>query len=85
MTTKQISINVYDKGDVIDISGITASIHKNALNNGKRAVVLSRKELKNGQYTYSVLTDNGEKVSITPEQMRGERYIGVMDMSLLFD
>ncbi len=84
MKTKTIEVNVYEVGDVIDISQCEGTSGKQALNRAKRGLVLEVTELKDGLNSYWVLTDEGNKVKIIPRQMRGENLIGNIDLSSLF-
>lgn len=83
MKTKQITIEVCEVGDVIDISKITARIHKPAMNEGDKAVVIAAEELKRGGISYDVLTNLGHKVKIKPEEISGAEYVGHIDLTLL--
>lgn len=85
MKTKQITIDVYEVGDVVDIFKVKSPVHKHTLSNGSKAVVIDVFELKHGGISYNVITDNRDKVRIKPEEMTGAVYIGHIDLSLLFD
>lgn len=84
MKTKQVTINTYEIGDVIDVSTLRAKHKKHTLDNGKRAVVIGVIELRSGDMSYDVVTDEGLKVRISPDELRGEKYIGKIDLDLLF-
>lgn len=84
MKTKMLEVNVYEVGDVIDISECTGTYGKQSLNRAKRGLVIGITELKNGLNSYWVLTDEGNKVKIIPKQMCNEIYIGHVDLSKLF-
>lgn len=84
MKSTQIVVNIYEIGDLLDVSNCSAKHAKPALNEAERALVINVKNLKYSKYGYDVLTDKGMKVSITPDEIGDEKYIRHLDLSALF-
>ncbi len=87
MQTKQITINIYDVGDILDISELGAKYvsKRERLDTAKRALVIDVIELRNGQVAYQTGTDETKRVRLIPEELGKEKYIGHVDLSMLFD
>lgn len=83
--TKEIKINVYEIGDIIDISRIGTSNHKNTIRDAMRCVVVGVKQMKDGRYGYTVLTDNADKSYLRADELGEEKYVGHIDLSQLFN
>lgn len=83
MTIKNVEVKQYDFGDVIDISDVKGSPYNGHINYGKRALILERKELKCGLFSYDVLVDAKWKAKITIRPDSGEKYVGKMDLSMM--
>ena len=85
MKTTQIVVNVYEPGDIIDISECKKHFsNKSEIDGASRALVIAVNELKNGLFTYVVVTNEGKRSRITPSDMKDEKFLGHVDLSLLF-
>lgn len=79
---KQINItaNVYEVGDVLDVSSVKP-IHKKAtLEKAEKVMIVSVIEQKGNRYSYRAISDKGNLTTITNDEMRGEKYIGHVDL-----
>lgn len=83
MKKKEITLNVYEIGDVLEITNVLPKTKKPCLTKATRCVVINVKELKQGGFSYTVLTNDGNKTKIKPGEMMGEKYLGSIDLSLL--
>ena len=83
MKTKTIEVNTYEVGDLLDIQALKAQHMKPALTTAKKCLVLNCRCIRGGLLSYDVLTDEMKKVSITPEELGGEKYIASIDLSEL--
>ena len=85
MIERTYTIRQYEVGDVLDISMVHPKLTaKRRLNYADRGMVFQVNMLMNGAITYKVITDNGYVTSFTHDEQGEERYIGHIDMSMLF-
>lgn len=85
MIERTYTIRQYEVGDVLDLSDVHPKFRaKKCLNSAVRAMVFQVNMLANGMITYKVITDNGYTTSFTHDEQGKERYIGHIDMSILF-
>ena len=86
MKSIEVKIKVYEVGDVLDISELRVpKVHKSALYDAKKALIIDAKQLKDGRYHYKCVTDGALATSIAPDDMVGEKYIGHTDLSMIYD
>ena len=79
---KEINIiaKVYDVGDVLDVSEVKPIHRKATLEVAEKALIVSVIELKNNRYHYRAITNKGNMTTITADEMRGEKYIGHVEL-----
>lgn len=81
MREVNISVNVYDVGDVLDVSAVKPIHRKATLEVAEKVLIVSVIELKNNhRYHYRAVTNKGNITTITADEMRGEKYIGHIDL-----
>lgn len=80
----QKTINVYDAGDVLDISKCYIAKCGKKIT-ATKAIVLRSRELQGGCFSYSVITNETKMVVLRPAELGCERYIGHIDLSLLME
>lgn len=79
---KQINItaNVYEVGDVLDVSSVKPIRKKATLEKAEKVMIVSVIEQKGNRYSYRAISDKGNLTTITNDEMRGEKYIGHVDL-----
>lgn len=86
MKTVTVTINQYEVGDVLDVSGVNwhTSSKKRSMSDAKKALVLAIQQLSTGECTYKAFTDTCKTVPIIPDKQGAIKYIGHMDISMMF-
>lgn len=86
MKSVTVTINQYEVGDVLDVSGVNwhTSTKKRSMSDAKKALVLSIQQLATGECTYKAFTDTCKTVLIIPGEQNAVKYIGHMDISMMF-
>lgn len=86
MKTTTININVYEVGDVIqlDRSDLSLEAKRRSYGASTRAVIVSVGQRMDKLYTYKAIADNGKMFSFTPSEQGKEKYVGHIDLGLLF-
>ena len=79
---KQINItaNVYEVGDVLDVSAVSPIHRKATLEKAEKVMIVSVIEQKGNRYSYRAISDKGNLTTITNDEMRGEKYICHVDL-----
>ena len=80
----EITQEVFEVGDVLDLRDVLVGTHKETLKKAKRGVVIRARELVRGAYSYFVATDIGTSTIMTAEQSKNAKYIGHVDLDVLF-
>ena len=80
MKEVNIAVNVYEVGDVLDVSAVSPIHRKATLEKAEKVLIVSVVEQKGHRYSYRALTDKGNITTITNDEMRGEKYIGHIDL-----
>lgn len=84
MKTVTVEVNQYEVGDLLDVSKLNAIHKKEQLNSANKAMVISCCQLRGGEFSYDVLTNEGKKCRIKAEELGGEKYLGNIDLTKLF-
>lgn len=82
-----ITVNRYETGDVLDVSAVdwhTLS-KKKSMSGAKKAMVTVVRPLATGEVAYKAITDTYKTELITPREQSAVKYIGCMDISLMFN
>ena len=87
MKTTTISLNVYEVGDVIEISGADINLEskRRTIGQSTRAVVVGVQHRIDKLFSYKVIADNGKLFTLKPSEQGNEKYIGHIDLSLLYE
>lgn len=87
MKSVTVTINQYEVGDVLDVASVkwNTSVKKRSMSDAKKAMVLAIQQLATGECTYKAFTDTCKNVLIIPVEQGAVRYIGHMDISLMFN
>ena len=86
MKTTTISVNVYEVGDVIEINRADLRLvaKQRSLASTTRAIIMGISQRMDKLFTYKIVADNGKTLLFTPGEQGHEKYIGHIDLSLLF-
>jgi len=85
--TVTVTINQYEVGDVLDVTGVKwhTNAKKRSMSDAKKALVLAIQKLATGECTYKAFADNCKTVLIIPGEQGAVKYIGHMDISMMFE
>lgn len=88
MKETQKIINIYEVGDIIDISELSAEhirnkTYKDYLLSSQRCMVIGVRSLVGGTISYRLLTKNGQIGILRDYELVNEKYLGQADISLL--
>lgn len=87
MKTTTISVNVYEIGDVIEMEqkNLRLEAKRRTYAESKRAVVIDVAQRIDKLFSYKMIASNGKSFTLTPEEQGNERYVGHIDLGLLFE
>ena len=87
MKTTTISVNVYEIGDVIELNKecLRLVAKQRSYAECVRAVVVAVNQRMDKLFTYKMITDNGKMLTLTPSEQGGEKYVGHIDLTILFE
>lgn len=86
MKTTTININVYEVGDVISIDQASLKLvaKRESMGKSTRAVIIAVNQRLDKLYSYKLVLDNGKSFTLTPGEQGSEKYVGHIDLGLLF-
>ena len=86
MKTTTINLNVYEVGDVIELKreNLKLVAKQRCYAESGRAVIIGVNQRIDKLFTYKLLADNGKIVSLTPSEQGQEKYIGHIDLGMLY-
>lgn len=87
MKETTINLSIYEVGDVIQMNADDLSLEakRRCYAGSRRAIVVGAEQRMDKLYTYKIIADNGKMITFTPREQGNERYIGHIDLSLLFE
>lgn len=87
MKSETVTINRYEVGDVILITPECFRLlsKRSSIGRAERCVVYNVTQRTDRLFTYKVFAQNGKTFSLTPAEQGNEKYIGHIDMSLMFE
>ena len=87
MKQTTISVNVYEVGDVVEINrgAINLVAKQRSIGESRRAIVIDVMQRKDKLFTYKMVAANGKPFTLTPNEQGEEKYVGHIDMALLFE
>lgn len=87
MKTTTININTYEVGDVIEMAqkDLRLEAKRRTFADSTRAIVVDVNQRMDKLFTYKLIASNGRAISLTPAEQGGEKYVGHIDLGLLFD
>ena len=86
MRIETIQVPIYEIGDVITITNnifVLRQKRDTALK-AEKAMIIERNQRQDYTFSYKILCDNGRVLTLKPEELGKETYIGKADLSLLF-
>lgn len=85
MKQTMVSVNVYEAGDVLEVSTKDFRLvsKQRDLGGSKRVMVVSAKQRLDKMFTYKVLTEKGAMLQFTPSEQGNEEYVGHIDLGML--
>lgn len=85
MKQTTISVNVYEVGDILEVSAKDFKLiaKQRDLDSSKRVMVIGAKQRLDKMFTYKVVTDKGVTLQFTPSEQGNEEYVGHIDLSQL--
>lgn len=85
MKQTTISVNVYEVGDILEVSAKDFKLiaKQRDLGSSKRVMVIGAKQRLDKMFTYKVVTDKGVTLQFTPSEQGNEEYVGHIDLSQL--
>jgi len=86
MKSTTININVYEVGDVIELKreNLKLVAKQRSYAESTRAIIVGVSQRMDRLYTYKMLAENGKVISLTPGEQGNEKYIGHVDLSMLY-
>lgn len=86
MKTTTINVNVYEVGDVIEMArnDLRLEAKRRTFADSTRAVVVGVSQRMDKLFSYKIISSNGKMITLTPSEQGGEKYIGHIDLGLLF-
>lgn len=86
MKTTTININVYEIGDVISIdqSSLKLVAKRESMGKSARAMIIGVNQRLDKLISYKLVLENGKSFWLTPGEQGSEKYVGHIDMGLLF-
>lgn len=87
MITRNLTINQFEVGDVLDLSGTfpRSKFKQCTVSGATRGLVCHVHTHKTGESTYTIMMDNGRVIKLTPVDQGGEKYAGHIDMGPLYE
>lgn len=85
MKQTMISVNVYEVGDILEVSAKDFKLmaKQRDLGGSKRVMVIGAKQRLDKMFTYKVVTEKGATLQFTPNEQGNEEYVGHIDLGLL--
>ena len=86
MKTTTINVNVYEVGDVIELDRKNLRLVAKQRNyaESRRAMVVGVNQRVDKLFTYRLIADNGKLLTFVPSEQGEEKYVGHVDLNLLF-
>ena len=87
MKTTTINVNVYEVGDVIELDRKNLRLVAKQRNyaESRRSMVVSVNQRVDKLFTYRLIADNGKMLNLVPNEQGEEKYVGHIDMDMLFE
>ena len=87
MTTKQITVNVYEIGDVLRLAdnAITSRSKKKAFGDSEKVLIIGVKELVSGFNSYWAIAENGKKLTIKQSEILDAKCVDHIDLKGFFN
>jgi hypothetical protein len=87
MKERTITQNVYETGDILDITKVIIDVKsRRNISEAQKGVVIAVTELKSGVIKYKILCNTSEVVSFTSQEQGNEKYIGhIKEFDNFFD
>lgn len=77
MKERTIIQNVYEIGDILDITKVIIDLkNRRNISDAQKGIVTAVNELKSGVIKYKILCNTGDIVSFTSQEQGNEKYIG---------
>lgn len=87
MKTTTINLNVYEVGDVIELDrkNLRLVSKQRSYAESHRAIVMGVNQRVDKLFTYKLIADNGKMFNLVPNEQGEEKYVGHVDLGLLFE
>lgn len=87
MKSTTININVYEVGDVIELKreNLRLVAKQRSYAESSKAMVVDVNQRTDKMFTYRLIAENGKMLNLTPAEQGNEKFVGHIDLGLLFE